>query len=745
MQSERTTNGRVLARVARRDYVGHDDLLERVRTLAGGTDFASNVVLSVEPGAGCTEFLLQTYDLLFLQPDTVVPIYFHPSPRDASVAARARSFLYSALVQYVAYRRNNPGLCRAILSSSDLVELALPADAEWIERQLAAVDREQNLNDEKSFVRACLGVLRKIRDAGLRPHLLIDDSYVYEDLNKSAAFSTELAYAAISSGARFVFGSLRRVVGDLFSDATDIMSTSVHLKLERLSTTDAWTVVEHAAQRYGVKLNDQTRELIAQEFTYLPSHITASMHAAAEHGVSLTSFRECQQLYVDEIMGGRINRIYDAIVDRVCSVTNCRRYLIRTLFESRLIDSGRIAIDALMRRLEVTTSEITRIVRMLNAYELVSYSSNIVEVNGDLPTWTDFLHTEYRLEVAAEPRALVFADTLLEVLKRAPQAMARRYRREAALGLKDTLGKFNCHRIPATLFHYDHFRQAYRGADDSEIQEGLDSESELIRLPQIVHVANCGAFDPTMLHHCDEERCAVGHGFEAGSYADTNEIIWIAAELESKLEAGRSLVETWCDRLQASSRACGFTRVKFWLVASEGFSDDAIRVLNDRQVYNSSRQQFELIASRVSLDITDRKESKVLDEFEMIIPMGDDAELIAANTVEQIARKINFNSEAINQIKTALVEACINAAEHSLSPDRKIYQRFRLENDKLTVTVSSRGVVPVTVNGNSEPSTAAESKGRRGWGLKLIQTLMDEVEFETVDDGTRLRMTKLLR
>jgi anti-sigma regulatory factor (Ser/Thr protein kinase) len=35
--------------------------------------------------------------------------------------------------------------------------------------------------------------------------------------------------------------------------------------------------------------------------------------------------------------------------------------------------------------------------------------------------------------------------------------------------------------------------------------------------------------------------------------------------------------------------------------------------------------------------------------------------------------------------------------------------------------------------------------GRRGWGLKLIRTLMDEVEFERVDDGTRLRMIKYLR
>ncbi|HYP54620.1 MAG TPA: ATP-binding protein, partial [Pyrinomonadaceae bacterium] len=136
------------------------------------------------------------------------------------------------------------------------------------------------------------------------------------------------------------------------------------------------------------------------------------------------------------------------------------------------------------------------------------------------------------------------------------------------------------------------------------------------------------------------------------------------------------------------------------------------------------------------------------DEFEMVIPMGDDTELIAAHTVEQIARRLEFQPDEINQIKTALVEACINAAEHSLSPDRKIYQRFRVENDKLVVTVSSRGVAILPAAQGNELTPGSENggtKGRRGWGLKLIRTLMDEVEFERVDDGTRLRMAKYLR
>ena len=124
--------------------------------------------------------------------------------------------------------------------------------------------------------------------------------------------------------------------------------------------------------------------------------------------------------------------------------------------------------------------------------------------------------------------------------------------------------------------------------------------------------------------------------------------------------------------------------------------------------------------------------------------MATDTELIAAHTVEQIARRVNFPPEAINQIKLALVEACINAAEHSLSPDRKIYQRFRVEDDKLVVTVASRGVVPANLAGQNGDAKG-KGKSRRGWGLKLIRTLMDEVEFEHVDDGTQLRMTKYIR
>jgi serine/threonine-protein kinase RsbW len=330
-------------------------------------------------------------------------------------------------------------------------------------------------------------------------------------------------------------------------------------------------------------------------------------------------------------------------------------------------------------------------------------------------------------------------------LKRAPQAMARKYRRESALGLRDLISDFDCQRVPASLLYYDRFAAVHKGEDIETVDEALDAESDLIRLPQIVHAAGCNAYSTSI--PCDGERCAVAHGFEAADYTTENEVVWLAAEIDSKLEAGRDLAVEWCDRLAGLARECGFEHFRLWLVAPEGFSPEACELLKTREAYGSSRRQVELLASRIKTAAAEAEGSRP-NEYEMVIPMGEDTELIAAHTIEQIARRVSFGPEAINQIKTALIEACINATEHSLSPDRKIYQRFRVENDKLVITVASRGVVPASLagrNGQQGRDEKEDANSRRGWGLKLIQTLMDEVEFERVDDGTQLRMTKYIR
>jgi serine/threonine-protein kinase RsbW len=377
--------------------------------------------------------------------------------------------------------------------------------------------------------------------------------------------------------------------------------------------------------------------------------------------------------------------------------------------------------------------------RLLNQHEIIRLTSNLVEAMDENEILTDYVTSRFRLEVAAENRTLVVGEMLSAFLKRAPRKMAEFYRRSSAIGLRELMSVFNCQKTPLALLDYSIFKERYKGAEDFEILEHIKENTERIDLPQIVYTAHTAAFYPPIALITEKERSAVALGFEKSAYTDEDETVWIAAEIDSKLEASKEVAEFWCDRLEIVALMCNFLNYKLWLIAPEGFSPEAIEVLQNRNAFGSSRKQVELLVNYLGAkDLVGETLSK--NEYEIVVSMGEDTEMIAAHAVEEIARKHTFTPKAINQIKTALVEACINAAEHSLSPDRKIYQKFAVENDRLVITISNRGLRLA----DKEAVEIKPEEGRRGWGLKLMQTLMDEVKFEQVDDGTRISMTKYL-
>lgn len=742
-----TPRRRLLSRIAPENFVGRSDALREINELAAPDAIGRGLFVLSAPCAGASELLRQAYDRLFYQRASASPIFFAWRRNDQTSVEAARRFLHTFLAQLVAHRRNEPSFINAPPPLSDLVNLALPADYEWIERLVESYEHARAGKDERTLIRLCLNAPQLAAARGARSVVMFDDVQHIEHLKGEVELGSEIAHVLMNSDASFVLAGLRRRLFDVLNSGQapyrfDNFGT---LHLEHLSDRNARTLVERLAHSQQVSINDETRDLIVQQFAGNPLEIASLIRAAQQEGISLTSFLECQKLYVDKLLGGYINRRFNSILEEIAPSLTTRRELIRLLHESALNAGSKSPAEAWRRRLDLAPEELYPLMTTLHMYELASFDATFIELGMSI-IWQDYLRASYRLQVAGEPRALVVAETLVGALKRAPQTMARHYRREAALGLRELLSRFDSQRVPASLMHYDRFSRMYRGTDIEETVSGLNAETELIRLPQIVHVASCASFHAPMSSLCDEERCAVAHGFDAIPYTDANEVVWLAAEIESKLEAGRAITEVWYDRLLHLAQACSLKRVRVWLVSSEGFSEDACEFLNEREAFGSSRQQLELLTARMKPEEEMAQAGNLQDEFEMVIPMGGDTELIAAHTVEQIARRLDFSPEAINQIKTALVEACINASEHSLSPDRKIYQRFRLESDRLIVTVSSRGL-PAPASGASQNNGSAVNgeKGRRGWGLKLIRTLMDEVEFERVDDGTRLRMIKYLR
>jgi serine/threonine-protein kinase RsbW len=543
----------------------------------------------------------------------------------------------------------------------------------------------------------------------------------------------------------FVFAGLRRQVMDAVHDSECPLQSLNILRLEKLAETEARDLVTSSAARQGIPLNDETRDLLVQQFDSSPLFINLMLQAAREKNVPLTSFLACEQLYVDEVLGGHLHRHFSTLLEELVPNGSTRGKFLQLLYEAHVRDSRKATFEAWRKMLEIEPAELQTLLAHLHGQELLTWDGGLIEAGQGPACWKDFLKTRFRLDLQNEPRALVVADTTAEALKRAPHTMANHYRRLSRFKLRELLAQFNFQLVPRILFNYERFKESYRGATPDEAIAGLDAETDLIRLPQVFHAAACTAYNRQMVQLADDESCAVAQAFEGAIYTDDTQVVWLAAQIDSKLEVERELAELWYDRMQMLGSSCDFTRVQVLLVATEGFSTGASAFLEERQAFGVSRQQMELLAQRLAT-ADGAKPGGQPNEFLAILPMGSDNELLAADMVERIARRSNFQPEAINQIKTAIVEACINAAEHSLSPDRKIYQRFRIENDKLVVTISSRGVVPGKQSIEpSKPPSDEPAEGRRGWGLKLIRSLMDEVEFERVDDGTSLRMIKYLR
>ena len=130
-------------------------------------------------------------------------------------------------------------------------------------------------------------------------------------------------------------------------------------------------------------------------------------------------------------------------------------------------------------------------------------------------------------------------------------------------------------------------------------------------------------------------------------------------------------------------------------------------------------------------------------KVELTIPIIHDMELAATKTAEVVSKHMGLSEDKTAEISMALIEATINAFEHSESKTSNVVIHFTIQENTLIIKVTDQGKgfdkskvdIP-----NIEEKLSSTYK--RGWGLQLIQELMDTVEFESTEGGTTVTMTK---
>lgn len=714
------------------DFIGREREIEALKIHLGSVRAQRGMLVLSPPAVGGSELLRQFYDSLFASESGPVPFYFAIDRKDRNARRTAERFVREFVRQIVAFRRRDARLLSITSDLDELAQSALPGDSLWVDRLVAGYLSERKAGDDAAFIGTCFAAPVRAFACGVEVVVIIDDLHETVHLDGGDDVQSMLLDALSHLGLPYFIGGRRRFVAAAEGLGLDVLS------VEPLGFADAGLLVEALAQNYEFEVSPEARDLMAVQFDGNPTFLHYMMQAAAEIGQPLLRYQQVQQIYVDELCGGRLGRHFDSIFSSITTEFSRQCEIVRTVHDAMNLEAGGAHAETWQRQIGLGSDEFGRMMMLLNIGEVISISSNLVAVDNEDRILSDYLAARYALEVEGRNRSLTVGALIGESLKRAPQIMSRFYRRKASIGLKEILESFSSREIPAALIDYGKFKDRLKGMSDSELTAELEAMADTILLPEIVYSTHTGTLYPAFEQMAERERSAVGFGFTSAFYAPEDEIVWLAAEIDVKLEAARDVTEFWCDWLELVAEGCNFQNYRLWLIAPEGFQDEAIELLARRRAFGSSRQQVKILEKYLSGQTADSSDA---EEFEIAVPMKGDAELIAAQTVEEIARRHNVPPKAITQIKTALVEACINATEHSMSPDQKIYQKFSVNEERLTITVSNRGLRMKDKVLREENPTV----GRRGWGLKLMRTLMDDVHIHEVDDGTRITMTKILK
>jgi serine/threonine-protein kinase RsbW len=123
--------------------------------------------------------------------------------------------------------------------------------------------------------------------------------------------------------------------------------------------------------------------------------------------------------------------------------------------------------------------------------------------------------------------------------------------------------------------------------------------------------------------------------------------------------------------------------------------------------------------------------------IELHIPSVMGYEKIAMECAASMAKKMGFTEDRIEDLKTAVSEACLNAIEHGnrMDTSTKVGITLTAGESRLQVSVKDEGK---GIDQVPTPSIESKIKGEdhpRGWGIFLIKSLVNEVTFEQGPGG----------
>jgi serine/threonine-protein kinase RsbW len=735
----------IMSRLAADEFVDRHSELRQIETLAAGAGTRA-ILAAGKPHAGKTTLLRAAFDRFFNRDSAVAPFYYCFSRESGNPDQNAADYLSSFIAQFLAFRHRDVRLLDLAGKQPGSIPINCPAeDHTWVSD---AIKEHLEVSHRDGAARSVFGIPNIAAvHTGLTPLMLVDDVHLATDAPGSTGLARLLLVRALDrvrpgeAAPIYVFSGLRRPLVSSLAATDDAHEAFRVLPVGPLGYEAVERSIRSVATNLALQLSDSTAELMVHQLDGDLLYARAILNSAASRGLGLRTFMDFERVYTDEVLNGQLRRYFDAVIRDAARGPRGERAVLEALWVLAGTDAP-MSREAMVKRLSQYDPDPEALLTRLDARELLTCGLSFVEKSDDL-VLPDYIRARYRREITGIRPPLGGSELLGEKLKHSYKLMLSRYNNTVESELVDALSRFEFQSVPALLLDNALFDERFRGMSRVAVRRVLDNEEVRIRLPQITHVSDAGAGEGQGMNW----RLFVAGGFEGGMYNETSEVLWAIALINSREPLDLETLGRIDNRLESAVRARILERrhpiptTIRWYIGKEGFSAAASERLREMGAHHSTYSQLDLLRDCALKPRSNAEPlSRTVSEFDLVIPIEDDSELIAARTAEQIARAAEFDQESINQIKTALIEACLNAAEHSESPDRRIYQHFIVAEDRLVIRVSNRGGAFTLPDNRS-----ASGSRNRGRGLQIIRALMDEVRFENTDDGASLVMVKLLR